>query len=356
MEVLLTTVRGGAGEVLVVHAEQLADRRRRDRSPRPPRAPRRRPATRRGRRRHRAASTCPGRGPRAELRVSSTASSRTDQGVRREPLPVDRPVAGQRLAHHRHGRDRPRLARRATGASGRRPWTRRPRRPAAPGRRRPPRRRTRSARSACSVGSPSRRSTTRCAEPIQSGPAELAVAGRSPRGPRARPRRRGARRTRCRRRAASTARPRRSRARAGTSRTSPARTITAYAATRWRRGRPSGSGDMERSLGKSRCGARYFVPRARRQTLPTASPAPAPAKRATRGSTTPRWRWSSWWCSATRGRCCPSGHGLRQTGSTTSSTPGTSRRSSSSPATSRGPSSTPARGCGTWSPRSRCPT
>ena len=44
------------------------------------------------------------------------------------------------------------------------------------------------------------------------------------------------------------------------------------------------------------------------------------------------------------------------TGPTTSSTPGTSRPSSSSPATSRSPSSTRARGCGRWSRRWRCPT
>ena len=97
------------------------------------------------------ASRCPGRGPRAELRVSRTGVVAPHQRVRREPLPARRAVPGQRLAHHRHGRAPCPTRRRPPGASGRRRWTRRPRRPAARARRRAPRRRTRSARSAAPV-------------------------------------------------------------------------------------------------------------------------------------------------------------------------------------------------------------
>ena len=41
-----------------------------------------------------------------------------------------------------------------------------------------------------------------------------------------------------------------------------------------------------------------------RRRLPDAGVRPRPRARATRGSTTPRWRWSCWSWSATRGRCC----------------------------------------------------
>ena len=97
MEVLLATVRRGAGEVLVVHAQQVADRRRRARSPR---ATSRATAAAGG-------SPCstpppgqasrrPGRGPRAELRVSSTSSSRGTRAYAASRCLRGRSVVGQR--------------------------------------------------------------------------------------------------------------------------------------------------------------------------------------------------------------------------------------------------------------------
>ena len=271
VEVLLPAVRRGAGEVLVVDAEQLADRRRRDRSPRPPHGPPRRTGTPRGRDRRRAGVHSPGRGPRGECRVSSTASSRTTRAYAASRCTCAGRWWVERLAHHRHGRDGARLDvgdRHPPRVDGGPvdlddPWLRGV--GGHPGVVHDPHGVHVGRARVLAVDHP-----VRGADPQRARPAD--TRGRSPRGPRAPPRRRGAPRSRCRHRAASRARPRRSRARGGTagrrrrarSRRTP-RPAAAVAA------RP-GPDTWWRSLGTG--SGRYFVARARRRRSPGAQPCP----------------------------------------------------------------------------------
>ena len=250
VEVLLATVRGGAGEVLVVHSEELADRRgqaallrdlasdRRSRSlavvdPAARQAPGR-PGAGRG-------PSCGSAGRRR--RAAPVRTPRAAAGWPGGAAPAPRaPSARSGPSPTRH---------RPPGASGRRRWSPRPRRPAARERRRAPRRRTRSARSAAREAPSSPWlpvSRWRWAEPIQSGRPSSQL----------RPVSSCTSRTT----AASGCSPK-SIPPPGSvhcsfseidgairaSRMSPPRTIKAYAATRWRRGSCVGSSDMGGSLG-----------------------------------------------------------------------------------------------------------
>ena len=213
VEVLLPPVRGGAGEVQVVDAEQRSDghgdpgllvdlaherclRRLAVVDP----ATGQRPATGL-------------HGVRGQPREQDAVVA-TDQRLGRQPLPLDRQVRPSASRHQRHHGQPAAERRRRAGASGRRPSSRRSRRPAVRGRRRPPSRRTRSARRAAPSAAARGHDRSRRVDPRLV--TDLRVADRSPRRPRGPPRRAGARRTRCHRRAGSSARSARGRARAAT--------------------------------------------------------------------------------------------------------------------------------------------